>query len=150
MNRNEKLSEGLSSLLGVRNEMKERFNSEDPVTAQQDEAVNEEQDEQESDIINTIEDEALKEALREHRRRKVGRPRKDSKDRSADGEKYVRFTSIGNREQLAKLKEIGFRETLTLKEIMEQIFADAIEAYERKNGVIVPKIHKGDPSKLFK
>ena len=150
MKRNDKLSEGLSDLLGVRNEMKERFNSEVPVTEQQEEAVNDEPQEQEGDIINTIEDEALKEALREHRRKKVGRPKKDSKDRSIDGVKYVRFTSIGNREQLAKLKEIGFRETLTLKEILEQIFADAIEAYERKNGEIVPKNHKGDPSKLFK
>ena len=150
MKRNDKLSEGLNNLLGARNEAKERFNVNEAETAQQNEAVEEEAPEDEKDIINTIEDEELKEALKRHRLRKAGRPRKDAKDRMADGEKYTRFTTIGNREQIAKLKEIGFRETLTLKEILEQIFADAIEAYEKKHGVVVPKNHKGDPSKLFK
>ena len=54
------------------------------------------------------------------------------------------------RDQLAKLKEISFRETLTIKEIMEQIIGDAIAAYEKTHGEVKPTDHRGDVSKLFK
>lgn len=154
MKRNNKLSDGLNNLLGAREEAKERFAADEDVTTQQEESVKtdtpEPEEAKDEDLISTIEDEELREALKKRRLKKVGRPRKSDKDRVVEGVKYTRFTTIVSREQIAKLKEIGFRETLTLKEILEQIFGDAIAAYERNNGVIVPKNHKGDPSKLFK
>ena len=105
---------------------------------------------EEEDLINSIEDEELKAALQRRRASKSGRPRKDAALRVKESELYTRSCWIIRRDLLAKLKEISFRETLTLKEIMEQITEDAIEAYEKKHGEVVPTSHRGDASNLFK
>ena len=105
---------------------------------------------EEEDLINSIEDEELKAALQRRRASKSGRPRKDAALRVKESELYTRSCWIIRRDLLAKLKEISFRETLTLKEIMEQITENAIEAYEKKHGEVVPTSHRGDASNLFK
>lgn len=151
MSKTEKLSAGLSSLLGARSEVQSKLSpdgrSVEEVQANEEESST--QPVEPDDIINTIEDEELSNALRKRRLSNVGRPRKSEKDRVVNGEKYTRFTTIVSREQIAKLKEISFRETLTLKEILEQIFGDAIEAYEKKNGALNTKPHRGDPKRIF-
>lgn len=105
---------------------------------------------EEEELINSVEDEALREALKARRNRKRGRPRKDAALRAKEGEIYTRSCWIIRRDLLAKLKEISFRETLTLKEIIEQIVGDAIKAYEDKHGEVKPTEHRGDASTLFK
>lgn len=105
---------------------------------------------EEDELIASIEDERLKAALIEKRNRKRGRPRKGEAYRAKQDEIYIRSCWVMRRDQLAKLKEISFRETLTLREIMAQIVGDAIEAYEKKHGELNPSDHRGDASKLFK
>ncbi len=106
--------------------------------------------EEEDELIASIEDEALRAALIERRNRKRGRPRKDEIVRQRENDIYVRSCWVMRRDQMAKLKEISFRETLTLREIMAQIVAEAIETYEKKHGEVKPKEHRGDASRLFK
>lgn len=106
--------------------------------------------EEEEDLINSIEDEELREALHRKRMEKRGRPRKEALYRQKESELYVRTTFIMSREQLAKLREISFRETITMKDIITEIVGEAIKAYEKKNGKLHPKDHRGDPSKIFK
>lgn len=114
------------------------------------EAVDDATPEEEEELINSIQDEALREALRERRNRKRGRPRKGAALQAKQDEIYIRSCWVMRRDQLAKLKEISFRETLTLREIMAQIVGEAIEAYEKKHGEVKPTDHRGDASKLFK
>lgn len=102
------------------------------------------------ELLETITDSELKEALQRRRMRKRGRPRKDAALRAKESEIYTRSTWIMRRDLIAKLKEIGLRETLTLKEIMEQIATDAIAAYEAKHGEVIPSDHKGNASEIFK
>ena len=106
--------------------------------------------EEEDELIASIEDEELKAALIRKRNAKRGRPRLSDEARQRQEDIYVRSCWVMRRDQMAKLKEISFRETLTLREIMAQIVADAIEAYEKKHGEVKPKEHRGDASGLFK
>lgn len=106
--------------------------------------------EEEDELIASVEDEELKAALIKKRNSKRGRPRKGEIIRQRENEIYVRSCWVMRRDQMAKLKEISFRETLTLREIMAQIVGEAIEAYEKKHGEVKPKDHRGDASRLFK
>ena len=106
--------------------------------------------EEEEDLINSIEDEELKAALHAKRMEKRGRPPKAAPIRRREAEIYTRTTFVISREQLAKLKEICFLETITIKDIMNQLIGDAISKYEETHGEIKPKEHKGDVRTLFK
>ena len=107
----------------------------------------------ESDLINSVEDEELREELRERLRQKRligrGRPRKnDQLGRRMDG--YDRTSLIINVEKWAKVKEIALRETLTLKEIVELALDMVIERYESKHGEIIPAPErKKDITEIF-
>ena len=107
----------------------------------------------EGDLINSIEDEELREVLRERLRQKRligrGRPRKnDQLGRRMDG--YDRTSLIINKEKWAKIKEIAFIETLTMKEIVELALDLVIERYESKHGEIVPVPNrKKDIAEIF-
>lgn len=114
------------------------------------ETIEEATPQEEQDLINSIEDEELRAALEQRRNRKRGRPRKGAAIQAKQDEIYIRSCWVMRRDQLAKLKEISFRETLTLREIMAQIVGEAIEAYEKKHGEVKPTNHKGDASTLFK
>lgn len=139
--RDEKMRGGLADLLGG-----SRTAQGEPTEGRVEEATPQEEEE----LINSVEDEELREALRQRRMRKRGRPRKDAALRAKEEEVYTRSCWIMRKDHIAKLKEISFRETLTIKEIMEQIVGDAIRAYEEKNGELKPTNHKGDASTLFK
>lgn len=107
----------------------------------------------ETDLINSVEDEELREELRERLRQKRligrGRPRKnDQLGRRMDG--YDRTSLIINKEKWAKIKEIAFVETLTMKEIVELALDMVIERYESKHGEIIPAPErKKDITEIF-
>ena len=96
----------------------------------------------EKDLIASLEDESLREVLRERLRQKQligrGRPRKaDHTNNIADG--YDRTSIIINKEKWAKIKEIAFIETLTMKEIVEVALDIIMERYEAKHGEVKPQ-----------
>lgn len=108
----------------------------------------------EADLINSVEDEELREELRERLKRKRligrGRPRKnDQLGRRMDG--YDRTSLIINKEKWAKIKEIAFIETFTMKEIVELALDMVIERYEAKHGEIKPQPDRGkkDITEIF-
>ena len=103
----------------------------------------------ETDLINSVEDEELRERLRQKRLIGRGRPRKnDQLGRRMDG--YDRTSLIINKEKWAKIKEIAFVETLTMKEIVELALDMVIERYESKHGEIIPAPErKKDITEIF-
>ena len=108
----------------------------------------------EADLINSVEDEELREELRQRLQRKRligrGRPRKnDQLGRRMDG--YDRTSLIINKAKWAKIKEIAFIETLTMKEIVELALDIVIERYESKHGEIKPQSDRGkkDITEIF-
>ena len=146
------LKGGLNALLGGnRDEAEQTSTAPEPTTATNEtEAPEEATPEEEDELIASIEDEELKAALHRKRMQKRGRPRKDAALRQKEEEIYTRSTWIMRRDLLAKLKEISFRETLTIKEIMEQIVSEAVAKYEERHGEVIPRDHRGDASQLFK
>jgi hypothetical protein len=109
--------------------------------------------EDETDLINTIEDPELREALQKRLQQKRmvgrGRPRKttDKNGKRTDG--YDRTSLIISVEKWAKIKEIAFRETLTMKEIVELALDLVIERYEAKHGEVKPQSRKRDINEIF-
>ena len=93
----------------------------------------------ETDLINSIEDERLREALRAKRMDGRGRPRKNTDPSGKRTDGYSRTSLIVNDELWAKIKEVSFRETLTMKEIVELALRMVVERYEAKHGTIEPK-----------
>lgn len=108
-------------------------------------------DQDETDLINSVEDEELRQALQARRNRKRGRPRKNHNERGELTNGYTRTSLILNIAKRDKIKEIAFRETLTMKEIFEVAMDKVIEAYEEKHGEIIPKPekYKGNINELF-
>ena len=106
----------------------------------------------EDDLLNSVEDEQLREALRAKRMDGRGRPRKNTDKTGKRTDGYSRTSLILKDEKVAKIKEIAFRETLTMKEIFELALDTIIEKYEAKHGVVVPhpESYKGDINKVFK
>lgn len=143
MSKKDELRGGLQALFGDRKPIDEAK----PVTMEQEPTT--EQDEQE--LINTIEDEALRAALHKKRMDGRGRPRKNTDERGNRTDGYCRTTLIVSEEKIAKIREIGFRETLTMKEIIDTALDIVIERYEAKHGEIKPQPlkYKGDAKKLF-
>ena len=105
-------------------------------------AKNGEQSEEREELINTIEDEALREALRKRRLQGRGRPRKGV---TKGGNEYSRTSLIVNEAKYAKVKEIALRNTLTTKEVLEAAMDLLIERYETKYGTI--KVHANQEKK---
>lgn len=105
----------------------------------------------ENDLINSIEDEQLRAALRAKRMDGRGRPRKNTGKNGKRTDGYSRTSLILNDEKVAKIKEIAFRETLTMKEIFEFALDKVIADYESKHGIVEPRPerYKGDITKVF-
>lgn len=123
------LKDGLSALFGEGAALKP--------TPEEIQAEKERQEEE--DLINSVEDEELKQELLKKRSEKRGRPRKDAVGRGEkQDEAYERMTNLVRREQAAKLREIARREGYTIKHILEAIFGIAIRNYERTHGEVIP------------
>ena len=145
--REEQMRGGLNALFG--GTPKEAASPIEP-TSTPTETIEQGTPEEEDELIASITDEELKTLLHQKRMAKRGRPRKGAALRAKEEELYTRTTWIMRRELLAKLKEISFQETLTLKEIMEQIVSEAVSKYEETHGEVIPKEHRGDATSLFK
>lgn len=106
----------------------------------------------EEDLINSIEDAQLRAALEARRKEGRGRPRKntDATGKRTDG--YSRTSFIIKDTTWAKIREIAFRKTLTMKEIVELALEMLIKEYEKTNGEITPhpEKYKGDIHDIFK
>lgn len=149
--RDELLKGGLNALLGGGGSQKQEAAPTAPTDgASASEEIVEGTPEEEDALIATIEDEELKAALHRKRMEKRGRPRKDAALRAKENELYTRTSWIMRRDLQAKLKEISLRETLTIKEIIEEIVSEAIAKYEAKHGEVIPKDRSKDASQLFK
>lgn len=96
----------------------------------------------EADLINSIEDERLREALRAKRMDGRGRPRKNTDRNGKRTDGYSRTSLIVNDELWAKIKEVAFRETLTMKEIVDLALHMVVDRYEAKHGTIEPQPQK--------
>ncbi len=99
-------------------------------------------------ILAEIEDAKLRAALIRKQCERRGRPKKTAEQR-VDPDTYQRTTLILDKVLMDKFREISFRETLTLKELVNSALARAIEVYEAKNGKIVPKEHGANAADLF-
>lgn len=143
----EQLKGGLEALFGGVKPRTEKIEVMDEVPT----TIEEPQDNKEDDLINSVEDEALREALRKRRMDGRGRPSKDKTPEEKRTDGYSRTSVIVNIEKYAKVKEIAFRSTLTTKEVMEVALDLLIEKYEAKHGEVIPnpEAYKGDKSKLF-
>lgn len=109
---------------------------------------------EENELINSIDDEELRAALQERLRQKRmigrGRPRTAHDDRGKRTDGYNRTSLIVNVEKWEKIKEIAFRETLTMKEITELALDMIIERYESKNGaIVITEKEKRDINDIF-
>lgn len=170
MARKDKLSAGMANLLSGADQsvrqQKVKEITEQPTTIEDTTAQEEPEDaaptikveptttQDETDLINSIEDEELRKELERRLLQKKmigrGRPRKnDQLGRRTDG--YGRTSLIISLKKWAKIKEVANRETLTLKEIVELALDMVIERYERKHGEIKtqPERHKRDINEIF-
>lgn len=141
--------EGLNALFGGSGEPQQPTDGATPTEANEEPTAATE--EAKEDIISTVEDEALREALKKKRMQNRGRPRKNARHYSVtDG--YQRVCVIMNSDKMEKVREMAFRETLTIKEVMEAALDLAIERYEATHGEIRPNkaARTGDVTKLFK
>lgn len=146
----DKIKGGLKNLLGESDSQPEQAST-DEATHAPEIKVEPTTKQDETDLINSIEDEELRAKLRAKRMEGRGRPRKnhDKNGKRTDG--YSRTSVIINEEKQAKIKEIAFRETLTMKEIFEYALDMVIEKYESTHGVVVPhpENYKGDINDIF-
>ena len=153
MAKNEAIKTGLDTLFG--GSKSNEPNEEQVQHKEQDKAesvkVEPTTEEEEDELMNSIEDEALREKLRERRDllRETNRT-KSAKYTPAEG--YSRTSLIINNKKYAKIKEIAFRSTLTTKVVVETAMDMLIEKYEEKHGTVIPnpKNYKGDVKDLFK
>lgn len=81
------------------------------------------------DILSSIEDAELREKLRAKRMDGRGRPR-NGVSRESLTQGYTRATMLVNSEKYSRLRDIGLRETKTIKEIIEAAFDLALSKYE--------------------
>ena len=109
-------------------------------------------------LRDTLKDPELKEALQDEellkkalrlKRFAGGRPRK-GESRISQSEGYERICLIANEKKMAKIREIAFRETLTIKQIFEAMCDNLIQTYEEKHGEVTPTDHSVDAGNLFK
>jgi hypothetical protein len=103
------------------------------------------------ELIAAVKDEELRQALKAKREEHRGRPRKTEEQRKAS-EGYSRTSLIVNTEKAAKIKEIAFRQTLTMKEVFELAMDLLIEKYEAAHGRVIPnpEKYKGSIDNIFK
>lgn len=97
----------------------------------------------EADLIATIDDPELREVLQRRLQQKRlvgrGRPRKNTDRTGKRTDGYNRTSLIIPVAKWEKIKEIAFRETLTMKEITELALDLVIERYEAKHGEVKPQ-----------
>jgi len=86
-------------------------------------------------ILQKVQDEELKEALRQRVLKGRGRPKK-GRPHDSQTERYSTVCIKANTEKWEKIKYISLQETLQIKELMEIAIDKIIEEYESKKGKI--------------
>ena len=71
--------------------------------------------------------------------------RRNNDDRDLVTRNDIRTCMVLDKEQYDKIREIALRETMTIKDLTNVMFQFAIDHYEKKNGVVVPR--EGRPIK---
>ena len=61
----------------------------------------------------------------------------------------VRTCMVLDKEQYDKIREIALRETMTIKDLTHVMFQFAIDHYEKKNGVVVPRAETMTKKSIF-
>lgn len=143
----DKLAGGLQTLLS-------RIETPAPAKDEQEQSAAPSRTEQ---MRETLTDPELKEALQNEEQLRAalrakrfagGRPKKGETNVSQT-RGYGRTCIVANEKKMDKIREIAFRETLTIKQIFEAMMDNLISTYEAKHGEIIPADHSGDANKLF-
>lgn len=61
----------------------------------------------------------------------------------------VRTCMVLDKGQYDKIREIALREAMTIKDLTNIMFQFAIDHYEKKNGVVIPRAEKPTKKSLF-
>ena len=90
---------------------------------------------QSEELIETVQDEELKEALRQRQLDGRGRPKRGRKKESKT-EGYGTICVKANLDKWEKVKYISLQETLQIKEVLELALDMLIDKYESEKGTI--------------
>lgn len=90
------------------------------------------------DIIDSVQDEELREALRKRQLEGRGKPKK-GRPHDSKTEGYGTICVKANLEKWEKIKYISLQETLQIKEVLELALDKIIEEYEEEKGTILIK-----------
>ena len=99
----------------------------------------------------TISDEQYAEMERKQSERRffmTGR-RRNNDDRDLITRNDIRTCMVLDKEQYDKIREIALRETMTIKDLTNVMFQFAIDHYEKKNGVVVPRTETATKKSIF-
>ena len=61
----------------------------------------------------------------------------------------VRTCMVLDKGQYDKIREIALREAMTIKDLTNIMFQFAIDHYEKKNGVVIPRAEKPTKRSIF-
>lgn len=75
--------------------------------------------------------------------------RRNNDDRDLITRNDIRTCMVLDKEQYDKIREIALRETMTIKDLTNVMFQFAIDHYEKKNGVVVPRAETATKKSIF-
>ena len=75
--------------------------------------------------------------------------RRNNDDRDLITRNDIRTCMVLDKEQYDKIREIALRETMTIKDLTNVMFQFAIDHYEKKNGVVVPRVETMTKKSIF-
>ena len=75
--------------------------------------------------------------------------RRNNDDRDLITRNDIRTCMVLDKEQYDKIREIALRETMTIKDLTNVMFQFAIDHYEKKNGVVVPRTEAAAKKSIF-
>ena len=75
--------------------------------------------------------------------------RRNNDDRDLITRNDIRTCMVLDKEQYDKIREIALRETMTIKDLTNVMFQFAIDHYEKKNGVVVPRTETAAKKSIF-
>lgn len=133
--KDEKLAKGLGKLLGGA-AAKPAVQASTSSVAEASTVENE--PEVKEDIIDTVQDEELREALRKRQLEGRGKPKK-GRPHDSKTEGYGTICVKANLEKWEKIKYISLQETLQIKEVLELALDKIIAEYEEEKGTILIK-----------
>lgn len=96
------------------------------------------ENEPKEDIIDSVQDEELREALRKRQLEGRGKPKK-GRPHDSKTEGYGTICVKANLEKWEKIKYISLQETLQIKEVLELALDKIIAEYEEEKGTILIK-----------